>query len=122
MRTDDAQIAAPKMRRRKHFFEEPPDGYTNAQRKDLLLEQNMDEDGYVYCDGCDRVFDSPEYVQLDHNTPRSSGGSNNIATRRLLCGPCNRRKSNTLTLIGPRRRTRRNGSWRTPLERRQSVP
>ena len=125
IRTDDEQIAAPKMKRRKHFFEEPPDGYTNAQRKVLLVEQNMDEDGYVYCDGCDRSFDSPEYLQLDHNTPRSSGGSNNISNRRLLCGPCNRRKSNTLTLVGLRRRNKKEGfmadSPRAPLPDSASV-
>ena len=108
-RTDHQQIAAPKMKRRKHFFEESPDGYTNAQRKALLLEQSMDEDGYVYCDGCDRAFDSPEYLDLDHNTPRSSGGSNNISNRHLLCGPCNRRKSTTLTLVGLRRKNKKEG-------------
>ena len=108
VRTDDAQVAAPKMRRRKYFFEDPPDGYTNRERKQLLVETNA-RDGLVYCDGCDRGFDSPEYLQLDHNTPRSSGGSNNISNRRLLCGPCNRRKSNTLTLIGLRRKNKKEG-------------
>ncbi len=37
------------------------------------------------------------------------GGSNNISNRRLLCGPCNRRKSNTLTLIGLRRKNKKEG-------------
>ena len=59
VRTDDAQIAAPKMRRRKHYFEDPPDGFTNAQRKQLLIEANTRGD-LIYCDGCDRGFDSPE--------------------------------------------------------------
>ena len=108
-RTDDRQIAAPKMKRRQHWFEDPPDGYTNAQRKAMLVEKSIDEDGNVYCNGCDRAFDSPEYLQLDHNTPRSSGGSNNISNRRLLCGPCNRRKSNTLTIIGLRRKNKSEG-------------
>ena len=35
--------------------------------------------------------------KTDHNTPRSDGGLNHISYRRLLCGPCNPAKSNTLT-------------------------
>lgn len=107
-RTDDAQIAAPKMKRRKHWFEDPPDGHTNAQRKEILVER-LTEDGLVYCQGCDRGFDSPAYLQLDHNTPRSDGGSNNISNRRLLCGPCNLKKSNTLTLSGLRKQNEKDG-------------
>ena len=37
-------------------------------------------------------------LELDHNTPRSDGGLNHISNRLLLCGPCNRIKSNKLTL------------------------
>lgn len=48
-------------------------------------------------------------LQLDHNAPRSSGGSNNISNRRLLYGSCNRRRSSTLTLIGPRRKDKKKG-------------
>ena len=108
VRTDDAQVAAPKMRRPRHHFEDPPDGFTNAQRKQLLVEANT-RDGLIYCDGCDRGFDSPEYLQLDHNTPRADGGSNNLSNRRLLCGPCNRRKSHMLTLSGLRKRNEKEG-------------
>ena len=32
VRTDDKQIASPKLKRRKYFFEDPPDGYTNRER------------------------------------------------------------------------------------------
>ncbi|MDE0165817.1 MAG: HNH endonuclease signature motif containing protein [Bryobacterales bacterium] len=65
----------------------------------------------LFCAGCDRYFDWPEYLQLDHNIPRSEGGSNNLTNRLLLCGPCNRKKSNTLTLTltGLRRRNQREG-------------
>lgn len=55
------------------------------------------------CQGCDRFFDDLLYLELDHNTPRSSGGINHVSNRLLLCGPCNRIKSNTLTLEGLRR-------------------
>ena len=62
------------------------------------------------CQGCDRVFDDPRYLDLDHNTPRSDGGINHISNRTLLCGPCNRLKSNTLTLSGLRKQNKKNGS------------
>ena len=105
-RTDGGEIAAPKIKRKRNLYTppEPPDGYTNAQRKAKLI----DVCGLV-CAGCDRRFDFPEYLQLDHNIPRSEGGSNNLTNRLLLCGPCNRRKSNTLTLTGLRRRNQREG-------------
>jgi len=105
-RTDGGEIAAPKLKRRRSLYvePEPPDGYTNAQRKAKLIEVC----GLV-CAGCDRSFDWPDYLQLDHNIPRSEGGSNNLTNRLLLCGPCNRKKSNTLTLTGLRRRNQRDG-------------
>ncbi len=68
----------------------------------LLIERN----GMV-CAGCDREFDDPLYLELDHNTPRSDGGVNHISNRLLLCGPCNRIKSNMLTLSGLRRENAR---------------
>ena len=48
-------------------------------------------------------------LELDHNRPRSDGGWNHITNRVLLCGPCNRVKSNTYTLSGLRRLNQRNG-------------
>ena len=61
------------------------------------------------CQGCDRHFDDPRYLELDHNTPRSSGGWNHTSNRILLCGPCNKLKSNIYTLIGLRRENRKRG-------------
>ena len=61
------------------------------------------------CQGCDRVFDDPRYLELDYNTPRSGGGLNHITNRILLCGPCNRLKSNQYTLSGLRRRNHQLG-------------
>ena len=61
------------------------------------------------CQGCDRTFDDPRYLELDHNSPRSDRGINHISNRILLCGPCNRVKSNTLTLTGLRRKNKREG-------------
>ena len=105
-RTDGGEIAAPKMKKRRTLYtpSEPLDGYTNAQRKQKLISLHG-----LTCSGCDRRFDFPDYLQLDHNIPRSEGGSNNLTNRLLLCGPCNRRKSNTLTLTGLRRRNQKEG-------------
>ena len=61
------------------------------------------------CQGCERTFSDPRYLQLDHKQPRSDGGSNELHNRTLLCGPCNRLKSNVYTLIGLRRQNKKLG-------------
>ena len=48
-------------------------------------------------------------MELDHQLPRKDGGENVITNRILLCGPCNRAKSNNLTLSGLVRYNRREG-------------
>ena len=102
-RTDDSAIAAPVMRVKPKRME-APDGLTNKQRKAQLVN-----DYGLVCQGCDREFDFADYLHLDHNIPRSEGGSNNIGNRLLLCPPCNLRKSNTLTLTGLRAENKKNG-------------
>ena len=77
---------------------------TRREMYEHLLEQ-----GGQKCQGCDRIFDDPRYLELDHNTPRSDGGWNHISNRILLCGPCNRLKSNTYTLSGLRRENNKRG-------------
>jgi len=42
------------------------------------------------------------YLEHDHTTPRSDGGLNQVSNPLLLCVPCNRIKSNRLTLSGLR--------------------
>ena len=104
IRTDDAQAAAPTLRTKVSVFEPPGRNMTRADMYKLLLTQKG-----CKCQGCDRKFDDPRYLELDHNTPRSDGGINHISNRVLLCGPCNRVKSNTLTLTGLRRKNKRQG-------------
>lgn len=72
-----------------------------------LLEQN----GKV-CQGCRRQFNDKRYLELDHNTPRSDGGINHISNMILLCGPCNKLKSNTYTLSGLIRENKKRGYWK----------
>ena len=74
---------------------------------DILIEEHE-----MVCAGCDREFDDPLYLQLDHKTPRSEGGLNHISNRMLLCGPCNRIKSNGLTLNRLRAENPSGVGWR----------
>ena len=108
IRSDDDEVAAPAFKLKARRYEEPPGPrMTRAEMKQTLID-----DHGMACNGCDRQFDDPLYLELDHNTPRSDGGINHISNRVLLCGPCNRIKSNTLTLTGLRRENARLGRMR----------
>jgi len=102
-RTDDGQLAAPFLRV-KQVHEPPGPRMSRAEMYAHLLEQHGSR-----CQGCYRDFDDPRYLQLDHNVPRSDGGLNHISNRILLCGPCNRLKSNIYTLSGLRRQNKKLG-------------
>ncbi len=103
-RTDDGETSAPYLRVRQRVKE--PDGprWTRKETYDHLLDQNGSR-----CMGCDRTFDDPRYLELDHNIPRSDGGINHVTNRILLCGPCNKLKSNIYTLSGLRRENKKRG-------------
>ena len=103
-RTDAGETAAPFLRVKVNVFEPPGPKMSRAEMYDYLLDQNGPK-----CQGCDRTFDDPRYLELDHNTPRSDGGLNHISNRVLLCGPCNRLKSNSYTLSGLRKQNRKLG-------------
>ena len=98
------QDAAPTLRLKVQVPEPPGPKMSHAEMKAVLIGN----DGLV-CKGCLRRFDDARYLNLDHNTPRSDGGLNHVSNRLLLCGPCNRAKSNTLTLSGLRQLNRQNG-------------
>ena len=104
IRTDMGEKVVPYLQVTELYAE--PDGprMSRAEMYAHLLAQRGQK-----CQGCDRVFDDARYLELDHNTPRSDGGLNHITNRVLLCGPCNRAKSNTYTLSGLRRLNRANG-------------
>ena len=48
-------------------------------------------------------------MELDHVLPKADGGENFITNRILICRPCNRRKSNMLTMSGLVRANKRDG-------------
>ena len=104
VRTDDNETALPYFKARLRFPEPPGTKLARDQMFAILIEQYG-----IVCQGCDRKFDDPLYLELDHNTPRSDGGLNHISNRVLLCSPCNRIKSNMPTLSGLRRENRRRG-------------
>ena len=101
-RTDDGETSAPFLRVKVRVKEPEGPRWTRAEMYEHLLDQNGPK-----CQGCDRTFDDPRYLELDHNTPRSDGGLNHVSNRILLCGPCNRLKSNTFTLSGLRRQNKK---------------
>ena len=103
-RTDDGEYAVPYLRPKVLVKEPEGPKYTRHQMYEYLLDQHGSR-----CQGCDRVFDDPLYLELDHNTPRSDGGINHISNRVLLCGPCNRLKSNTYALGGLRKENKKRG-------------
>ena len=104
VRTDDGEAAAPFLRVKVRVKEPEGPRWTRAAMYEHLLDQRGPQ-----CQGCDRTFDDPRYLELDHNTPRSDGGLNHITNRILLCSPCNRLKSNTFTLSGLRRENKKRG-------------
>ncbi len=103
-RTDNEVTAAPNLRTKVVMYEPPGQKMTRAAMYKHLLDQHGPK-----CQGCDRTFDDPRYLQLDHNTPRADGGLNHISNRVLLCGPCNQLKSHVYTLSGLRRENKKHG-------------
>ena len=81
---------------------------TKEDMRKVLLQQ-----WGCLCWGCG--FEPPggddRHLELDRNQPKAGGGSNNLDNRAMLCGPCNRAKSNILTLAGLRKENKRKGHW-----------
>ena len=71
----------------------------SAQRLPVreIRERLIIEDGQR-CQGCGWVPPYSDYLQINHKKPRSLGGTDDMDNRTLLCEPCNRLKSNKLTL------------------------
>ena len=72
-RTDDGEEAAPAFRVKQRVKEPEGPRWTRAQMYEHLLDQHGPR-----CQGCERTFDDPRYLELDHNVPRSDGGINHV--------------------------------------------
>ena len=103
-RTDTGDTSAPHLQVKLAIQE--PEGRRMSRQE--MYEVLLSHQG-MKCQGCDRKFDDKRYLELDHNVPRSDGGINHTSNRILLCGPCNRLKSNTFTLSGLRKENKRLG-------------
>ena len=56
------------------------------------------------------------YLELDHINPKSAGGHDELDNRALLCGPCNRSKSDKKTLSSLRQTTMRAAAKDHPID------
>lgn len=96
-----------------------PASMPRAEMMQILIKQ-----WGIRCWGCG--FEPPvvDYLDLDHIHPASERGSNELENRAPLCGPCNRRKSNTMTLTALRRVNKREKRWYgTPdIDQRINLP
>ena len=112
---DDGGEDAPtfKLRMQKQPPKEQWQKLSHAEMRDILADAQSSADGLVDCAGCGRSLE-PEFMELDHINPRAQGGENWITNRILLCGPCNRRKSADLTIIGLQRQNKRTGWMHNP--------
>ena len=104
-RTDDNEIAAPRIKHKIPIPKEKWEMLSHKQMKSHLAEYQQ-RDGLIVCAGCGRELEV-EFMELDHISPKSDGGANSIINRILICRPCNGRKSNGLTLTGLHRENRR---------------
>ena len=107
VRTDDQEVAAPILRLKLQRPVEPWQRLSHKEIRAHLSRAQLYQER-VICAGCGRQLEA-EFMELDHVLPRSDGGANDISNRILLCGPCNRRKSNALTLSGLVRENKRDG-------------
>ena len=103
-RTDGGSEAVPFLETKmKEFDDIDKDPYSNAKKKEILLEQH----GSV-CQGCGiRLHE--RYLELDHKLPRADGGSNLLRNRILLCGPCNKLKRHLHTISWLRKENKKLG-------------
>ena len=109
-RTDDNEVAAPSFRLKMQRPVEPWQRITHRSMVNILAQAQGNTNG-VICGGCGRVLER-EFMELDHITPKSDRGTNDILNRILLCRPCNGRKRDSLTLRGLVRENKRSSvNW-----------
>ena len=90
-RTDDRKPTAPEL----ILVSPKPTGRRMPIRE--VRERLIIRDGQR-CQGCGWEPQWVDYLQIDHNRPKTLGGEDSMDNYALLCDPCNRKKSNKLTL------------------------
>ena len=103
-RTDDGEPAAPEL-----MLVSPK---RTARRIPIREVRNklIIRDGQR-CQGCGWEPHQVDYLQVDHNRPKTLGGKDEMDNYALLCDPCNRKKSNKLTLWELRQERASDGDW-----------
>ena len=103
-RTDDGEAAAPELM----LVSPKPTGRRIPIRE--VRERLIVRDG-LRCQGCGWEPHQVDYLQVDHNRPKTLGGTDDMDNLALLCDPCNRKKSNKLTLWELRQERASDGDW-----------
>ena len=106
-RTDADEIPVPNLRLHIQRPKEPWERLTNREIR-VILEKAQELDGLIGCAGCGRVLERA-FMELDHIQPKAENGADHLLNRILLCGPCNGRKSNQLTMAGLKTQNVRDG-------------
>ena len=101
-RTDDGEVASPDLRLKMQRQLAKWQRLYRHEIFDYLADAQVTPAGLITCAGCGRSHEY-EYMQLDHIRAKDDGGEDYITNRVLLCGPCNRWKSNIYGLAGLRR-------------------
>lgn len=107
-RTDDEEVSVSRLPTLNRAILASWQRMSNPEIRQELEEAQQDDEDWIVCAGCGRQLEGA-FMELDHILPRSSRGSNDISNRILLCSPCNRKKSNTLTMSGLRKANRKDG-------------
>ena len=103
-RTDDGKPAAPELM----LVSPKPTGRRIPIRE--VRNKLIIRDGQR-CQGCGWEPHQVDYLQVDHNRPKTLGGKDEMDNYALLCDPCNRKKSNKLTLWELRQERASDGDW-----------
>ena len=90
-RTDDGETVAPELM----LVSTKPTGRRMPIRE--VRNKLIIRDGQR-CQGCGWEPQWPDYLQVDHRKPKTLKGKDEMDNYVLLCDPCNRKKSNQLTL------------------------
>ena len=105
-RTDDMMEGAPYLKAKMRKFDDSK-RERNHHTREQMVEIIQDRDGDA-CQGCGIVLPL-RYYELDHINPRSDGGSDLVHNRIFLCAPCNKLKSNNMTISGVRKQNKKEG-------------